>query len=340
MYKLLKDILKLLSKKDKFTFIILVVFLFFTTIFEIVGLALILPFLLLINNLELIETNNFIQSIYILFDSENKLEFLYSIGSLAIVFSFIGMVLAIYTNLKLVKYSNNVGASFSVRLFKTFSMKTKKEDLRNRDLYRDIRKKIISESSIISTNIILPSINIISRLILIFILLSILLIINYKFTLFIIFYLLIFYVIILKLSRNIINNNIKKIHIYKKEKEELFIKTFNMKNEDLGNDNNNNMDEYKLNTYKLAESQATNSAISKLPRYVMMFLVFSSVTGFLMYLFGIKNDGIGSIMHTILIFLIVGLKILPQLQSLYINYIKIQSNRLSFYNIYNELYKK
>jgi ATP-binding cassette, subfamily B, bacterial PglK len=340
MYKLFKDIFRLLSRRDRFTFLVLIVFLFFTTIFEILGLALILPFLLLINNLELIETNEFIQSLFTFTGLESNLDFLYFIGFLAISCSFIGMVLAIYTNLKLVKYSNNIGASFSVRLFKLFFRKINREELSNREIYNNIRKKVISEAMISSNNIVLPLINIISRLVLIILFLIILVSFNYKLTLLIISFFIIFYFIILKFSKKIININISKIEKYKIEKEELFQETFNAVNENFRKNDKNCIEKYKISNYKLVKAQSINGVISKLPRYIMMFLVFSSIVAFLMHLVSIDKDSISSIMHTILIFLVIGLKILPQLQNIYINYMKIQSNKLAFYNVYNELNKK
>lgn len=339
MYKLLKDILKILSKKDKVTFILLVIFLFFTTIFEIIGLALILPFLILINNSDLVYTNEFINEIFVLINLDNKYDFLYFIGFLAIFFSFIGAALSIYTNIKLGKYANNIAGAFSVNLIKIYLKETIEGELVDKKIYSKIKRNVISESSVISNNILIPLINIISRSILIVILLIVLGLFNYKITLLIISYLSVFYFIITKYSKNFIQANKLEIEQLKRDKEEYYNTLFSFEEEKEIN-NDKLLEKYKLSTYRLGNLLSINAVITKLPRYLMMFLVFSSTIAYLLYLITYEKDTVSVIIHTILIFLILGLKILPQLQNIYINYIKLQSNKVSFYDIYHKFKKE
>lgn len=331
MYKIINEIYNLISKNDKFKFKILIVLVFLMSFFEIIGLALILPFLFLVSNLNIAITNEYINSIYTYFDFHDTFSFLIAVGVLAITFSLLGVILSIYTNLKMTKVSNDIGADFSVRILK-FSIDNVDTD-KSTEAYKNNRKKILTDTAVVSNKIILPIIMIVSKTILIAVFFTGLMIVNYKVTLLFLFVLIITYVPIFYLTNMKRKRNMKRIEILKEERNVLVYDILNNKNNILQNRKKEALKEYFNQTYELSRHQSLNNVVSRLPRYLIMFLVLTSIVGISIYLTYVSNGDMDAIIHKMFIFIVVGLKTLPQIQNVFINYLSVKSNIKSFENI-------
>ena len=68
MLKKLKLIINTLDKKNRFYFYLLIGFIFISSIFDAIGIISILPFLTLLLNTELVETNQYLNKIFTLVD--------------------------------------------------------------------------------------------------------------------------------------------------------------------------------------------------------------------------------------------------------------------------------
>jgi len=331
MYKIINEIYNLISKNDKFKFKILIVLIFLMSFFEIIGLALILPFLFLVSDLNIAITNEYINSIYTYFDFHDTFSFLIAVGVLAITFSLLGVVLSIYTNLKMTKVSNDIGADFSVRILK-FSIDNVDTD-KSTEAYKNNRKKILTDTAVVANKIILPILMIVSKTILIAIFFAGLMIVNYKVTLLFLFVLIIVYVPIFYLTNMKRKRNMKRIEILKEERNALVHEVLNNKNNMLQNRKKEALKKYFNQSYELSRHQSFNNVVSKLPRYLIMFLVLASIIGISTYLTYVSNGDMDAIIHKMFIFIVVGLKTLPQIQNVFINYLSAKSNIKSFENI-------
>ena len=331
MYKVINEIYSVISKNDKFKFKILIVLVFLMSFFEIIGLALILPFLFLVSNLNIAITNEYINSIYTYFDFHDTFSFLIAVGILAITFSLLGVVLSIYTNLKMTKVSNDIGADFSVRILK-FSIENVDTD-KSTEAYKNNRKKILTDTAVVANKIILPILMIVSKTILIAIFFAGLMIVNYKVTLLFLFVLIIVYVPIFYLTNMKRKRNMKRIEILKEERNVLVYEVLNNKNNILQNRKKEALKKYFNQSYELSRHQSFNNVVSRLPRYLIMFLVLTSIVGISIYLTYVSNGDMDAIIHKMFIFIVVGLKALPQVQNVFINYLSVKSNIKSFENI-------
>jgi len=306
------------------------------SLFEIIGLALILPFLFLVNNLNITQTNSYINNIFTYFNFHDPLSFLYLIGIIAIVFSFLGMLLSVLANLKLTKFSNDIGIDFSIRLLNIYIAQNNEID--PAEVYKKHRKNLLTETAIISSSIVLPSLMIISKIILIIILFIALLIVDYS-TTFSFFGLLLFiYTAIFYLSNKKVKLNIRTIESLKQEKSLLVYNALHNK-DDLKQEKTSLLKEYSTIAYKLSKYQTFNNVISKLPRYLIMFLVFSFVVIISLFIVEVNNGDMGNIMTNMFLYIIIGLKILPQIQNVFMNYLKLKSNISSFMNIRRDLFR-
>jgi len=336
MWTVVNDIYTLISKKDKFRFKILIILIFLMSLFEIIGLALILPFLFLVNNLDITQTNSYINTIYTYFNFQDPLSFLYFIGTIAIIFSFLGMILSVLTNLKLTKFSNDIGIDFSIRLLDIY---IHNNDSKNpTEEYKNNRKNLLTETAIISSSIVLPSLVIISKIILISILFIALLMVDYSTTFSFFGLLLCIYTFIFYLSSKKVKVNIKTIDLLKQEKNLLIYSALQKKGYS-EKEYPKIIKEYASTAYRLSKYQIFNNVVSKLPRYLIMFLVFSFVVMISLYMIEVNNGNMGNIMTKMVFYIIIGLKILPQVQNVFMNYLKLKSNISSFTNIKYDLFQ-
>ena len=331
MYKVINEIYSVISKNDKFKFKILIILVFLMSFFEIIGLALILPFLFLVSNLNIAITNEYINSIYTYFDFHDTFSFLIAVGILAITFSLLGVVLSIYTNLKMTKVSNDIGADFSVRILK-FSIDNIDTD-KSTEAYKNNRKKILTDTAVVANKIILPILMIVSKTILIAIFFTGLMIVNYKVTLLFLFVLIIVYVPVFYLTNMKKRRKMKRVEILKEERNVLVYEVLNNKNNILQNRKKEALKKYFNQSYELSRHQSFNNVVSRLPRYLIMFLVLTSIVGISIYLTYVGNGDMDAIVHKMFIFIVVGLKTLPQVQNVFINYLSVKSNIKSFENI-------
>lgn len=327
MMKTSNKLFYIMSSKNKKTFIILVFFLFLTTVFEITALTLILPFLVLSNKLENITKYDFIRNIYDFLELSNPIDFLYLIASLVILFAFLGMLLSIYTNYKIVKFSNGIALECNIQIFKNKIFNHDEE-------LAELRKTIISNPTMLSSSIIQPFLNIISRILLVFILLSVMMYISYFITIILIILFLVIYYLIFKLTKKIIEKNKNIIINSRKTTNDIFINIFRTKN--LENTKEKTFS-YQKKLYESLLADAFNKVATKLPRYFFMFLIISLLIGFVLFYLNNINMHLSNILFELMIYIVASLKSLPQLQNIYINFMKIKTNEVVLNEVYNEL---
>jgi len=296
LYVILTDLLGFISKKSKAQIFRLILFLIFTYIFEILSLTLIFPFFFLVNNLDYIAKNRYAFYIYNLLDFSNKIGFLYFVSVLLILFSFLGMVLTIYTNKKLVQLPKDIGIEISTKL-----------------LNRSVNKKeIFKNVNIVSQNIIMPIIIVTARSLVSLLFLGVLLYMNYIAT----FVLLIFFASLYYVIYIIFHNKISKNRSKIKELKELLHST-------------NEIDELKSAYKELNRLETFNAIAGKLPRYFIVFAVFTLIVFASCYVAKHYQDT-KTIIHLMLIYIVIFLKLLPQFQNIFIYYLKFKQN-ISYY---------
>lgn len=335
MWDTIRNIYALISEKNRFKFKILILLIFFMSFFEIIGLALILPFLLLVSNIDIIQKNKYIYQIYTYLGFQNSFDFLCFIGALAVLFSFFGMLLSVYTNIKLTKFSNDIGADFSVKLLSLYLSGELRE--KSKEDIKEAKTKILTETVTVANNIVLPSLMIIAKSILIFVLFGILLYINPAVTLLLVFALFGIYALLFYFSNKKIKYNAKKIEYLKQERNNMVNSALTSKQRIAGEKQRSLVKEYFKQVYELSKHQSFNNVVSKLPRYLMMFLVLTAVVAVSIYIVYVYNGQVDGIIHEMLLFIVVGLKLLPQVQNVFINYLKIKSKMSSFLRIKKDL---
>ncbi len=107
----------ILNERQKFKFIILLVFFLFSALIQIVGVASIAPFISILSNQNLIQENEALAFLYDVFGAENNNQFIigFAVASLLAIFASNGI--SALTTWLLLKFSVNVGSELQRHLF-------------------------------------------------------------------------------------------------------------------------------------------------------------------------------------------------------------------------------
>ena len=201
----------------------------------------------------------------------------------------------------------------------------------------NIAKNISVDCSTVTQKIIIPSLNLISK---IFVTISIIFVvsaINLKvaFGAFVIFS--IMYFLLLFISSKSIKKNSKEDSYNRQFTNKIVLETFSgIKEIKLFNLENH----FKKIFFKILENnilpQTKVHALANIPRYFVEFIAYASVILFIIISLTFSNDST-LILPTIALYGFAGLKLLPAFQQMYLAIVNIKSGKIFFKNIENKL---
>ena len=156
---MIHKISKLVIKSDRVAAMKLVVFSFFIATLELIGIGVIMPFISVANNFELIHSNEYAEYIYTSLNFNNDINFVLSFGMVLVVFYiFRGGVNLIYI-LNLSRFVRGCYYNISHNLFLNYLGRSYKLFLNKNN--SDLTKALINEAhgvtSLLSSSIILSS---------------------------------------------------------------------------------------------------------------------------------------------------------------------------------------
>ena len=271
MIYLIKKIFLTIGKnfiKNFFFFQILIIF---SSIFEILAILSVGPFVAVLFNNNLIFANKKIHYIYSFLHFDNPESFLFFLGFLSFVIIFISSILSLFVNWRLIIFSQNLGYNLSNRLFKFFLKKRWVFFLKNK------KSELISKIQIDVmrlTNEVLRSLLIInSKIVLTTFIFTLLVFVSWHLALisilaFSLFYLLFYFVI-----RKIILENSFNITRYSNERIKILNESFyGIKQIILSNVGNYFYNKFSDTSKILSKSLANNLILSQVPKNILELL--------------------------------------------------------------------
>lgn len=120
MYKKFLSLTSILSKKHKVKMLILQVFFLISAVFQVGGIASIAPFIAVISDPAIIQTNPILQKLYVFLGSTDVTSFMTSYSLLVALFILISNIIAAYSIWLLYKFSAAAGLELQNRLFSSY----------------------------------------------------------------------------------------------------------------------------------------------------------------------------------------------------------------------------
>jgi ABC-type multidrug transport system fused ATPase/permease subunit len=334
---MIKKILVFLLQEKK-SFIILVSVFFVTSLLETLGMLSILPFVAVLSNPKLIETNNFLNIVYqktALIGITDETKFIIFLG----FSSFFGIIISIIFRISSIyligRFSFKTESSTSTKLMKNYLHQPYVWFLDKNS--SNVGKTILTEVNHVVHGALVPAINLLSHSLLVFFLFLTLFFINPILTLAITFALSISYVLIYYLTRHYLfrlgterlKSNTNRFSIlneafgaFKAIKigglEEIYIKNF------------------RKSAHQYAKTQSVSQIFIFTPRFILEGVAFGGVILIVILLIN-QGKNFTSIVPILSIYVFAGYRLIPSLQQIYAALSQLHFSKESLNILYKDL---
>ena len=309
------------DKKDQKKLILIIFGTIIVSIFEVAGIVSIGPFIGIVTNSQIIFENHYLKLVYDYFEFSEVNKFLILIGFISLSTIIIANLLSTLMLMVSINFSSNLGHKLSLKLLSLYLFQPYNFFLKRNS--SDLSKNILTEVGRVVGGIYLPSIILISKMVVsLFIIISLM---------FVNFYLSIILATIFSLTYLVIFLIFKKkIEIIGKKNSDAVYEKFKFVNESFRSFKLlkiHKIEFFFLNLFKessknFTKTNAKSLIISQSPRYLIETIAVSSVILIIIVILTI-NSGY-NIVPVIAIYAFAGLRLLPSFQEIYrsINLIK------------------
>ncbi len=336
-FRLMKELLFLLDKDQRRKLLALQLLMVLMAVMELVGIASVGPFMAIVSNKNVIDTNHILSQLYVFTGASSKDAFLLIVGGLVLLSIAIGSLLSIYTTWKSSIFASTLGVQLSDRLYKYYIGNNWIFHLNKNS--SDLISNISVEALRVTNLIIQPMILMNSRIILALIISSAVIAYNPFIAvagalIFVSSYFLIYKVFSGKL----------KTHGETTSRENS--KRFRLMSEGFGGIKDLIMlrrsekfaREFVESGKGLSYAHGSSFALANIPRYVMEFVAFGSVVILIIYLISV-DDSASSFLPILSVYALAGLKLLPAMQQIYSCFAIIRGSHSSFDAIKGDLHQ-
>lgn len=329
MYSLIKELFSLLTPSQRKRFYILQVLVILMAVMELLGIASIGPFMALVADPELIETNTTLAQLYEWSGLQSKNQFLFATGLGVLIALGLASVISIITTWRLSLFAFSVGTEIADRLYTHY--------LNQNWLFHasgssaQLTKQIATESNRVTSQIIRPLTNLNARAILALLISTAIILYNPFVALVGLAVFLTGYLIIYKLVRKRIVRNGKHISATNTQRFRLMNEGFGgIKDVLLLNRKDDFIEQFNQTGKTLARAQGVNAALSETPRYFMELLAFGAMISLVLVLLMQHNGMLSQVLPVLAIYALAGFKLLPALQQVYSSITQIKGNAAAF----------
>lgn len=311
MIDIIKNIFTILLANKKNQFIGLVGLMFILSMFELIGLGVLIPVINIVSNPEVFSTNKYVLIINNIFDfSPNSLNAIFVLLALMIVFFIAKALSTLYIIFQQQVFVNTMFRDLSVNILK-HSLSLKYEDFKKEDKSMYL-KDIISSSAYLS----LCTFNILQFFTEIFVLVAIMIFLGF----YIGFINIVYIAIAIGIIGYFFKAVTKNISLYGQKRDEIMHDMTKTATEALSGYKeirNNNVQDSILNEYEKKATPyigvyAKYGMISNVPKVTLESITALLIIGYLFYIF-YANIPIESVMQDLVIFAFVGLRTIPSL---------------------------
>jgi ABC-type bacteriocin/lantibiotic exporter with double-glycine peptidase domain len=336
--KSMKKIFDILTFKEKKNFFLLVLFFFFTAVLDMAGVASIFPFISILTNPQILENNIILQDVYkvfIFFELEKKIPFLFFLGTLVLLLLTISICFRAISTYASIRFALMLEYSISKRLVQGYLNQPYSWFL-NRNS-SDLGKTVLSEVNQVTTLAISPVINIIVQSLISMGLLAVLILINPLLALNVTLFFFIFYALLFYFIKNILSRLGQK---RLKANADRFLAV----NEAFGANKEikaMGLEKFYISSFSkpakiYARTLSLSSLIGALPRYCIEGFAFGGMI-ILILIFISQEKTLSSIIPIISIYAFSGYRMIPALQQVYTSLTKIRFSKPIVDNVCNDL---
>ena len=335
---MLKKIFFLLSKQEKKRIILLIFLSIIMAFFDVLGVSSIAPFIALLTNPELVQSNEILIKMYdlsSLVGISNQTQFMFLFGIIVFFLLIISLIIRAITIYALTLFSLMQEYNIGKRLVEGYLRQSYSWFL-NRNS-SELGKSILSEVKQVIDLALFPMINLITHGIVAIALLSLLVINNPLLVTAVGIVLISFYGAILFLMKNFLTRSGSERLQANEARFKAVSEAFGAAKEvKLGGLEQVYIDRFSKPAKIFSRNQAWTTIIATLPRYINEAFAFGGMIIFVLILMS-KGSSFSSIMPTIGLYAFAGYRLMPILQQIYSSITRLRFSKIALDSLYNDI---
>jgi len=332
---LINKIKFILTKRDKQFLLFLLFFSILISIIETAGISIIMPFISVASNFDIIHTNQYYSKVYNFFEFKKEIDFVISFGVLLILFYIFRSIINLVYFYTLNRFTQGRYHLLAYRLFENYMGLPYNEFTKRNS--STLTKSILSEATGL-TEIISAILFMVSEIFIVVFIYAMMLYINWKITLLLSIILVLNALLMVKT----ISVKIKKIGVFR---EELQKKFYEILNRSFGNykliklqsNDKDILKEFGEASFNFAKVNITNTTLSQVPRLFLEAVGFGIIVFIITYLVWKYQGDVSNTLALISMFVLSLYRLMPS-----VNRIMTSYNHIIYYHkaldiIHNDL---
>ena len=338
--KTIKKILYFLTPREKKQVILLLIMVIITGFIDMIGIASIMPFMAVVTNPSLIETNFLLKNLFQIlskFGLETNDEFIFFLGCLVFLILIISLSFKSITNYAQIRFINMRGYSISKRLLETYLNQPYSWFLNQNSA--ELSKTILSETVAITANGLTPILNLLTEVAIMIFVVALLLFVDVKLTLIIALLVGGLYFMIFSFFRKFLERKGKQRLISNKLRFKSLSEAFGAAKElKLSGLEKVFINQFSKSSSTFARCVVSSDAIGVLPRYFMEAISFGGIILITLYTIT-KTGNLFSSIPIISLYAFAGYRLMPCFQKIYDAITKLKFSSATIDKTYNDLKK-
>jgi len=334
----IKKLIYLLSSYEQRRAMLLLGMILCMALLDMLGVASIMPFIAVLTNPELVETNKILNLAYEtskIFGVENKLHFLFVLGIFVFILLIISLAFKALTNYAQVRFTKMREYSIGKRLIERYFHQPYSWFLNRNSA--ELSKTILSDVALVVGRGFAPMMILIAQSAVTLALLAMLIFVDLELTLIVITTFSIAYGLIYKLNKNLMNRIGKDIFKANQGRFASLTEAFGaLKEVKVGGLEEAYIEKFSNPSKTLAQTIAKEAVLSHLPRFTLEAITFGGMLLIVLYLISQVNNFVNAI-PVIGLYAFAGYRLIPALQQIYNSLILLRIVGPSLDSIHNDL---
>jgi ATP-binding cassette, subfamily B, bacterial PglK len=316
MIQVYKKIWLLFNKHEKKRAILVLFLMIIMAFLEVLGVSSILPFLAVLGNPEIIETNKYLFYLFNLLEFSNTKSFLMFLGGGAITILLLSAGLKTITSYALFRFSNIRRHSIAKKLLtKYLHQPYSYFIMRNSS---DISKKILSETDLVISQVIIPTLNLTTYIVVSFFLVSFLVFVNPILALILLSVFGGFYILMYLTIRKYISKIGKERTIVNSERFKICSETIGgIKDIKILGKEKTYLKSFEQPSFQFSDYSAKYQTISQIPQHLVEVLAFGAILSLAMYSLDNEQSDLGILLPILGLYALGAMKLKPTLGGIY-----------------------
>lgn len=304
---------------------------------DMVGVASILPFMAVLANPELVDTNIVLNNIYKIFESygmKSKQQFLFILGGFMFCILILSLIIKAITSYAQARFiymrEYTIGRRLAERyLFQSYSWFLDHHS-------SDLGKSILSEVQQVILNGMRPFFELITKTIVAFAILILLTIVDFKLTAIITIVIVGTYIIIFYIVRGNLNQIGKDRLLNNQLRFKVMTEAFNaIKEIKIRNLENVFLKLFSNPSKKFSHAQASSQIISQLPRFILEAIAFGGIILIVLFIMAQKGN-LNNSLPIVSLYAFAGYRLIPAIQQIYASFAQLTFIEPSLNKLHND----